>query len=60
MMERKSFLSEEVLIKHVNGNVQMLYESILQIGLHKSKSKKCFRIFKSTNDLNNFIVYELQ
>jgi hypothetical protein len=42
MIERKSFLSEEVLIKHANDNIQMLYQSILQIGLHKRKSKNVF------------------
>jgi hypothetical protein len=41
-VKRKSFLGEKVLWKHVYGNVQMPYQTIMQLGHYKKQSGEFF------------------
>jgi hypothetical protein len=52
-MKNKNKISVEVLNKHVYGNIQMPYQLILQLGLHKTQCEKCSFIFHISNNHNN-------
>jgi hypothetical protein len=52
-VEKKSFLSVEVLSKHSYDNIQMPCQSISQLGLHKIESGNYSFIFHISNVLNN-------
>jgi hypothetical protein len=53
LVKRKTcFFDVKVLNKHAYGNIQMPYQSILQLGLHKIQSGKGSFIFHTSNDLN--------
>jgi hypothetical protein len=53
LVKNKCFFYVEIMSKHEYGNIQMPYQLILQLGLHKSQSGKCSFIFRTFNDLNN-------
>jgi hypothetical protein len=52
-LERKSFLDEIFLNKHVYENIQMPRQYILPLGLHKRQNGKSSFLLHTTYDMNN-------